>query len=373
MEPIICMHYRTKELMVVEDLEPKPRISRYPGRAETDIFISPAFLDIQVNGFKGVDFSKGDLEPERVLELIEEMKGRGIAYLCPTVLTSSSERMRKAFSALSKLCDGSKIVEESFVGFHMEGPYISSEEGPRGVHDPRWVRDPDWDEFLSFQDAAGGRIKILTLAPEREGALRFIEKATEEGIVVAIGHTGASPQRIRDAISAGAKLSTHLGNGAHAFLPRHPNYIWEQLASDELYASIIVDGYHLPPSVVKCFIRCKGVSRTILISDIVSLGGMKPGIYRTEDGREVEISEDGRISLVGTPYLAGSATTLDRSVVNAMKFAGVDLADAIDMASTNPAKLLGIWKDPFSLEQESGYRVMLFRNGKEGIEVIHVL
>ena len=373
MKPIICRHYRTKELMVIEEKGSGIEITRSAGDAETDILVSPALFDIQVNGFKGIDFSKGDLELEEALELIEEMRRHGVAYLCPTVLTSSPERMRKAFSNLSRLCDESRILEEAFVGFHMEGPYISSEEGPRGAHDPRWARDPNWDEFLSFQDAARGRIRIVTLAPEREGALSFIEKATREGVVVAIGHTGASPCKIRDAISAGAKLSTHLGNGAHALLPRHPNYIWEQLASDELYASIIADGYHLPPSVVRCFIRCKGIKRTILISDIVPLGGMPPGIYRAEDGREIEVSGEGKISLAGTPYLAGSGTTLDKCIVKAADFAGIEIPDAIDMASVNPARLLGLWEDPFSQDIEKRNHVMLFKEREGGIEIVQIL
>src|SRR5690606_31509122 len=113
-----------------------------------------------------------------------------------------------------------------------------------------------------------------------EGAPRFIARAVSSGVVVAIGHTGATSEQIRAAVDSGARLSTHLGNGAHAVLPRHPNYIWDQLACDELWASIIVDGHHLPATVVKCFQRIKGSERLILITDAVSVAGLPPGRYR---------------------------------------------------------------------------------------------
>src|SRR5205807_8371003 len=130
-----------------------------------------------------------------------------------------------------------------------------------------------------LQDAAGGRIRLVTLAPEHEGALAFIDRLVDSGVVVALGHTGASGSRIRDAIRAGARLSTHLGNGCHALLPRHDNYLWEQLAADELWASIICDGHHLPPPVVRCLLRVKTPTRTILTCDAGSLAGLPPGRY----------------------------------------------------------------------------------------------
>src|SRR5262249_8138444 len=146
-------------------------------------------------------------------------------------------------------------------GLHVEGPYLSPEDGPRGAHPLEHIRPPDWDEFQRFLEAAGGRIRLLTLAPEAEAALPFIERLPAAGIVVAIGHTGADPETIHAAVRAGARLSTHLGNGAHSMIRRHPNYIWEQLACDDLTASVIADGHHLPASVLKCFARVKGAER----------------------------------------------------------------------------------------------------------------
>src|SRR5262249_28292297 len=158
------------------------------------------------------------------------------------------------FRVLAKACDGDARVANAVPGFHLEGPYISSEDGPRGAHPRPHVRAPDRAEFERLQEAAGGRIRLVTLAPESAAAIAFIEWLARRGIVVAIGHTAATAEQIHAAIAAGAKLSTHLGNGSHALLPRHDNYIWAQAAADQLWASLITDGHHLPAAVVRCLV-----------------------------------------------------------------------------------------------------------------------
>jgi N-acetylglucosamine-6-phosphate deacetylase len=174
---------------------------------------------------------------------------------------------------------------------------------------------------------------------------------------VSLGHTAASRDRIREAISAGARLSTHLGNGSHAVLPRHDNYIWEQLAADELYASIICDGHHLPPSVVKCILRVKTPARTILTCDASSLAGMPPGRYREWD-QDFEIRPEGKIVVAGTPYLAGSWAFTDVCIGNVMRMAGVPLHEAFDMAGARPRELLGL--PPLRLEVGMPAELVLF-------------
>jgi N-acetylglucosamine-6-phosphate deacetylase len=203
------------------------------------------------------------------------------------------------------------------------------------------VRRPDWDEFRRWQEAAGGLIRLVTLAPELEGALSFIERLTAAGVVVALGHTAASGPCIRDAIRAGARLSTHLGNGAHAVLPRHPNYIWEQLAADELWASIICDGHHLPAAVVRCIVRMKSPARTILTCDASSLAGMPPGRYHEWD-QELAVLSEGKIVVVGTNLLAGSWAFTDRCIDRVLRYADVSVAEALDMAAARPRQLLGL-------------------------------
>jgi N-acetylglucosamine-6-phosphate deacetylase len=203
------------------------------------------------------------------------------------------------------------------------------------------VSDPDWGLFESFNEAAGGLIRVVTLAPERPGAIAFIERLTSAGVIVAIGHTEANGEQIRAAVAAGARLATHLGNGLPQLLPRHANPLWELLAEDRLSASIIADGHHLPPAVLTAIIRTKSPQRLILVSDASSLAGRPPGRYRAWD-QEVELTADGRVMLAGAPYLAGSGSFLDQCVAHLIDVIGVDAASALTMATTRPRQLLGL-------------------------------
>jgi N-acetylglucosamine-6-phosphate deacetylase len=177
-------------------------------------------------------------------------------------------------------------------------------------------------------------------------------------VLVAIGHTNATSDQIKAAVDAGARLSTHLGNGAHPLIRRHPNYIWDQLAEDRLVASLIVDGHHLPPAVVKSMIRAKTPQRVVLVSDVTSMGGMPPGRYQTGLG-ELEVLPSGKLVPAGQPgILAGASQPIHVCVANVMRFAGVDLATAIDMASLAPARLIGL--DHPGLEAGSPANLFLF-------------
>ena len=308
-----------------------------------DVWIAPAFIDVQINGVGGINYKSQKLTVDQVIETTGWIYKTGTGFWCPTVTTSSADEAIHSLRTLAQAREASDMVKTSFVGFHVEGPYIASEDGPRGAHPKMHTRDPDWDEFCRYQEAAEGQIKILTLAPERSGALTFIEQVAETGVIVSLGHTGASQTRIHEAISAGATMSTHLGNGAHAILPRHDNYLWAQLAADELWAGIIPDGHHLPPPVLKSIYRAKQKGRLCLVSDAAAIAGLPPGVYdRTYGEESVEIHKNGKISLAGTPYLAGAARFLDLGIANMATMTDAALADAVDMATRNPARLLGL-------------------------------
>ena len=182
---------------------------------------------------------------------------------------------------------------------------------------------------------------LVTLAPEVPGALPLIEHLATSGVRVALGHTAATPRQVLDAISSGATLATHLGNGCAQMLPRHPNIIWELLAADALCASLIADGCHLPPATVKAMVRAKGPGRTMLVTDAVAAAGCAPGLY-TLGGVTCELGADGRVSLPGTPYLAGSSLTLPHAIANAVRFTGLPIETVIPMASSLPAAFLGV-------------------------------
>lgn len=306
-----------------------------------DLWIAPGLIDLQVNGFAGHDLCSGATTVDDVSALADAMTEAGVTGFCPTVTTNSQESMLASLRAIARACEALPTVAERVVGIHVEGPYLSREDGPRGAHPPAHVRNPDWDEFCCFQKAAGGRIRLLTLAPELPGAPEFIRRVSDAGVIVAIGHHAASEAQIAAAVEAGARLSTHLGNGAHAMLPRHPNYLWHQLAEDRLAASLIVDGFHLPPEVVKCFVRLKGPERLVLVSDVIAPAGQPAGLYGFMD-MQVRVDGYGPVRLHGTPYLAGAAARLAECVSNVQRFAGIRFAEAVMMASSNPARLLGL-------------------------------
>jgi N-acetylglucosamine-6-phosphate deacetylase len=300
-------------------------------------FVAPGWIDLQVNGFAGVDYNSASSTHEEIALSIRAMFACGVTRFFPTVITGSAENMS---AALRNLANAKESIPggAAMEAFHLEGPYISPEDGPRGAHPARWVRPPDLDEFKRFQEAAQGNIRLVTLSPEWPQASRFIEALIQRGVVASLGHTRASTAQISDAVNAGATLSTHLGNGADAVLPRHPNYLWEQLAEDRLAASFIVDGFHLPPSFLNVALRAKGLERSLLVTDAVMPTGCSPGPYRLGEV-DVELRPDGSVRLAGGARLAGSALMMHRAITNVMKTAGLSLRDALSLATRNPARV----------------------------------
>jgi N-acetylglucosamine-6-phosphate deacetylase len=294
----------------------------------------PGFFDLQVNGFAGVDFNSPACTPDDVEHAIESLRATGVTRLLPTLITSSFESFSKSARLLAD------HPNAAIFGIHMEGPYIAAEDGPRGAHPRSHVSAASIEDFTRRQDAARGRIVLVTLAPEAEGVLRLTEHLVESGVRVAIGHTAASPGQIRDAMSAGATLSTHLGNGCAQMLPRHPNFLWEQLAADELFASFIVDGHHLPAAAVKAMVRAKTAARTILVTDATAAAASAPGHYTIGEAM-IELTGDGQLRRPGAANLAGSALSLNRAVGNTARFTGLGLDEVLPMASTIPARYMG--------------------------------
>ena len=301
----------------------------------TDRYIAPGFLDIQVNGFAGVDYNSPAASAEEILRSIAAIRSTGVAQFFPTVITGAPESMLGALRNLAA------VRSPAIAGFHVEGPHLSPEEGPRGAHPLQWIRKPDLAEYRRWQEAAGGRIKIVTVSPHWEGAPAYIEALADDCVTVSIGHTHASPEQIADAVSAGASMSTHLGNAAHATIRKQPNYIWEQLAEDRLTASFIVDGIHVQRAFLKACIRAKGVERSVLVTDASSPAGAKPGRYRLGE-QAVDLTEDLRVVLAGSGRLAGSALLMHRGIGNLMRLAQVSLSDAVRMATVNPARAANI-------------------------------
>jgi N-acetylglucosamine-6-phosphate deacetylase len=305
----------------------------------------PGLFDLQVNGFGGVDFNGIDLATDRVVEALERMRATGVTRCLPTLITSPFDR----FAANARIVAG--VTHAAAAGIHMEGPYLSPADGARGAHPREHVAPASVDDFKRRQHAALGRIVLVTLAPEVPGAVPLVEHLVANGVRVAIGHTAATPSQLRDAVAAGATLATHLGNGCPEMLPRHPNVIWELLAADALFASVIADAHHLPASTLKVMVRAKRPERTILVTDAMAAAGCDQSSGRPSPKGErrftlgdvdCELGPDGRVSLPGTSYLAGSSLTLDRAIANTVRFTGLPIETVIPMASTIPASYLGM-------------------------------
>ena len=313
-----------------------------PGAAGEPCWLTPGFVDLQVNGYAGHDVNAPALAPETLGRLARSLRATGTTSFVPTIITASEARIVAALRAVAEARAADPMLARAIPFVHVEGPYLSPQDGPRGAHPADQVRPPDLAEFARWQAACGGLVGMVTLSPHFPGVDGTIAALAGGGVHVAIGHTHASPEQIAAAVDAGAVLSTHLGNGAAAVLARHPNLIWAQLAEDRLCASFIADGHHLPAETLKSMLRAKGIERSILISDAAALAGLAPGIYEAEIGGRVELTEDGRLGMAGTPFLAGAARPLATGVAFVASFCGVTLGQAVRMATENPGRFAGV-------------------------------
>ena len=307
---------------------------------DENLILGPGFTDIQVNGYGGIDYNEIQSDPINLAEISRLLYQEGVTTHFPTIITNDPDQISRLILQIVSLRKSDELSRMSIEGLHIEGPFISPMDGPRGAHPKEFVRAPDWSLVQKWQLEAKGLIKMITLSPEWENANSFIERCIEHRILVSIGHTNATHQQILDAVSAGASLSTHIGNGMHPTLARHPNYLWSQLSQDELGASIIADGFHLPAEVIQVFQKVKK-ENLLLVSDSVSLSGMPVGDYKLHIGGEVTLTPEGKLHLKSNPsILAGSASNIRSGVSFLIKNKLATLTEAWEMASVRPEKLM---------------------------------
>ena len=302
----------------------------------------PGLIDLQVNGYAGHDVNADDVDVETITALTHALWAQGVTTYLPTVITASEEKITHVLAVIAAARRSDPLLAHSIAGIHVEGPSLAADDGPRGAHDARYLRDPDPAELDRWQLAAEGLVRIVTLAPERAGAAEYIAAATSRGVRISIGHCTPSPEQVRAAADAGASLSTHLGNGTHAMLPRHPNHLWTQLAEDRLTAMLIADGHHLPAETLTAMIRAKTPQRCVLTSDSAALAGSEPGVYPSPVGGSVEVRADGSLTLPGTGLLAGSGRSLRDCLNWATAHLPFSPAELLAMATTHPAELMGL-------------------------------
>lgn len=334
---LLAAHYRTGETWEFT-LSGRRVVSRKKARGRASALFGPGFVDLQCNGFKGVDFNHPDDTSEVCAEAVRAMWETGVAHVLPTFITASKAWFRENITQFNEALALDADVRRSVPGYHLEGPFLSAVDGARGAHpieDIAPVSAKLWGELQRF---AEGRIKLVTLAPELKGAAAFIRRLREERVLPALGHTMADHAQVAAACEAGAMMTTHLGNGCPQTVHRHRNPIFAQLGEPRLAASLIVDGAHLPPEVVRAFSAALG-ARAVLVTDAMSAAAAPPGRYSI--GKLViEVGDDGAVRQPGTPNLAGSALTMDRAIANFAAYTGLPVADAWDAASLRPWALL---------------------------------
>jgi len=330
----------------------------------SEIFVAPGLIDVQINGYMGVDFSGPDLTLERIRKATKALWKAGVTSYLPTIITSDIERMKKNFAVLAQAKKDPEIGK-SILGFHLEGPYISPVKGFRGAHLEKYIRLPNWEEFQEIQKAANNGIVLITVAPELEGAIPFIRKCVNSGVVVSLGHHNGSAIDVQNAVDAGARMATHLGNGCANEINRHHNPIWPQLSNDHIIPSIIADGFHLTKEEVRSFYKAKGSDKIILVSDALDLAGLPPGEYIR--GERKLLLTPNVVKLPKENVLAGAASPISKCVGVVMDFTQCNLGDAIKMASTNPAKMIA--RDDIG-KIEKGMRADLILFGLEDNKMI---
>ncbi|MGB3588101.1 MAG: amidohydrolase family protein [Tunicatimonas sp.] len=365
---INCLTGRGEEYLIENGVI--RRINPLKSASEDLPYVGPGLIDLQINGTHGVDFNDLSLTPPDLLDITHRLLSQGVTSFFPTLITNSDENLLYLLGTIQQACEAFPLVDACVGGIHLEGPFISKEGGARGAHPIEYVKAPDWDLFQHFQQASDNRIKLITLAPEWPEATEFIRRCRAKRIRVALGHTMADSEQIAAAVEAGAALSTHLGNAVPTVLPRHPNLLWDQLAQDELYASIIADGFHLPNNFIRVVMRVKP-ERTLLVSDATQFGGKLPGRYTTHIGGEVVLESRGRLAINdGSGLLAGAAKSLLENVQFLLDEQLVSPRRAWSMASVYPAQFLGK-EVPLSAGQPAD--LVEFNLDQENIKLMRVM
>ncbi|MEZ5275289.1 MAG: amidohydrolase family protein [Opitutaceae bacterium] len=303
-------------------------------------WIAPGLVDIQVNGFAGVDFNRPLTDARAWDKACRALLNHGCTHFLATLITNERSAADGLLAGLTEAINRTSV--RNCVGFHMEGPFLNPDPGYRGAHHPDWMTPPDTDLLERWQEISGQSVRMVTLAPEcaMEAALPFIRAATAGGIRIAIGHSSAMGKTLDEAIRAGADLWTHLGNATPDPNAKFENVIFHTLSRPGLMASVIPDGHHIPPHALSVICRALG-DRLILITDAMTGAGAPPGRY-TICHLEIDIGEDGIARMPDSGRLAGSTLTPFETVFRAARLTGLPWSEMWTAMSTRPADWLGL-------------------------------
>jgi N-acetylglucosamine-6-phosphate deacetylase len=298
-------------------------------------------LDLQVNGFGGIDFNQDSLTAEDLHKACLQLASQGVEAILATIITERIEVMAHRLANLARLRLLDPQAQNTIVGFHIEGPFLNAEPGYRGAHPAEVIHQATTDEMRLLLDAAQGLTRIVTLAPEADPGNKVTGMLADQGITVSAGHCNPSLDELRGAIDAGLRMFTHLGNGCPTQLPRHDNIIQRALSqADKLWLCFIADGVHVPFFALRNYLRCADISRCIVVSDAMAAAGLGPGRYKLSRW-EVTIGPDLAAWAPDRSHLIGSAITMRQSFANLVQRVGLPEADAVRLTSTNPSQAIG--------------------------------
>ena len=300
----------------------------------------PHFVDLQVNGYAGVDFNQDDLSAADLHQACELLREDGVAGVLATIITDELPRMTARLNRIAAICRQDPLVREVVWGIHIEGPFINEIAGYVGAHPPRAVRPADLDSAKRLLEAADGLTRLVTLAPERDPGQRVTRYLAKQQVLVSAGHCDPSLDELLAAIDAGLSLFTHLGNGCPALLPRNDNIIQRALSlRDRLMLMFIADGVHVPLPELKNYLRLAGIDRSLVVTDAISAARLGPGHYAI-GGRPIEVGEDLVAHLPGSPLLMGSTATMPRMVTLLREKIGLSDDEIQRLVSHNPYHVL---------------------------------
>jgi len=300
------------------------------------------YIDLQVNGYGGVDFNQDDLTAEALHAACEALRQDGVDGILATIITEDLGRMARRLGRIVELRQRDVAAREMILGFHIEGPFINPADGYRGAHPRDAVRPADLDPMQRLLDAAAGLARIVTLAPECDAGLRVTRMLAGRDVLVAAGHCDASVDELKAAIDAGLSMFTHLGNGCPMMVHRHDNIIQRALSlANRLRFSFIADGAHVPFAALGNYLRLAGFERSVVVTDAIAPAGRGPGRYTL--GRwDLLIGQDLAARAPDGSHLVGSALPMKQACKNLVERLGLSEQEAEQLTSRNPRSLLGL-------------------------------
>ncbi len=300
------------------------------------------YVDLQVNGYAGVDFNQDDLSEDALHRTCEYLREDGVAGILATIITDEIPRMSARLARIAALREKDVLVRDVIWGFHIEGPFLNETPGYAGAHPVQAMRPADPDAMKQLLDAAEGLTRLVTLAPERDPGMKVVRHLAEQNILVSAGHCNPSLEELREAIDAGLSLFTHLGNGCPMMVHRHDNIIQRVLSlRDRLTIMFIADGVHIPPTALGNYLRLAGMDRTVVVTDAIAAARLGPGRY-TLGAWNLAIGEDLVARSPDGTHFVGSTATMPRMARLLRETLGLGEDEVRRLLCKNPARLLAI-------------------------------